>query len=79
VERILAVTATPKTALDRLAEKEQQQLQTLLGDGLVQPRSGKEYQELFDDNPSSESANDEATETNDGTTSGPAAEDSGPS
>jgi transposase len=49
IERILAIRATPKTALDTLAEKEQQQLKFLLGDEPVRPRSGKEYQKLLDD------------------------------
>jgi transposase len=49
IERILAIQATPKTALDALAEKEQQQLKFLLGDEPVRPRSGKDYQELLDD------------------------------
>jgi len=49
VERILAIQATPKTALDTLAEKEQQQLKSLLGDAPVRPRSGKDYQKLLDD------------------------------
>lgn len=48
IERILAIQATPKTALDTLAEKEQQQLKSLLGDDPVHPRSGKEYQQLLD-------------------------------
>lgn len=49
IERILAIRATPKTALDALAEKEQQQLKSLLGDDPVRPRSGKDYQKLLDD------------------------------
>jgi hypothetical protein len=49
IERILAIQATPKTALDTLAEKEQQQLKSLLGDEPVRPRSGKDYQKLLDD------------------------------
>jgi hypothetical protein len=49
IERILALSATPKTALDQLAEKEQQQLKSLLDEESVQPRSGKEYQQLLDD------------------------------
>lgn len=78
IERILAVTAVPKTALERLAEKEQQQLRELLGEGSVQPRTSKEYQELFEDRPA-ETADDEPTESDDGETAGPAAEDSEPS
>lgn len=49
IERILALSATPKTALDQLAEKEQQQLKSLLNEESVRPRSGKEYQQLLDD------------------------------
>ena len=74
IERILAVTATPKTALDRLAEKEQQQLHSLLDDGSVEPRSGKEYQELLDDQ-ASEAADHEPTDTPGDETRGPAEED----
>ena len=64
IERILAVAATPKTTLDRLADKEQQQLKNLLDDSSVQPRSGKEYQELFDLEPPEET-DDEPTDTPD--------------
>jgi hypothetical protein len=60
IERILAVTATPKPALDKLAEKESQQLKSLLGAGPVQPRSGKEYGELFRQ-PPSETQDDETS------------------
>jgi hypothetical protein len=49
VERILAIQATPKTALDALADQEQQQLKSLLGDTPVRPRSGQDYQKLVDD------------------------------
>ena len=49
IERILTIQATPKTALDSLAEKEQQQLKSLLGDEPVRPRSGKDYQKLLDE------------------------------
>jgi hypothetical protein len=48
IERILAIQATPKTALDTLAEKEQQQLKSMLGDDPVRPRSGRDYQQLLD-------------------------------
>ena len=78
IERILAVMAIPKTTLDRLADKERQQLDTLLGDGAVRPRSGQEYQELFDE-PTSETTDDEPTDTPDGETPGPAGDDSEPS
>jgi hypothetical protein len=49
IERILAIRAAPKTALDTLADKEEQQLKSLLGDDPVRPRSGKDYQKLLDD------------------------------
>jgi transposase len=48
IERILAIRATPKTALDTLAEKEQQQLKSLLGDQPIRPRTGQDYQKLLD-------------------------------
>jgi transposase len=64
IERILAIQAIPKTALDTLAEKEQQQLKSLLGDEPVRPRSGKDYQQLLDlDEDHSETA-DAANEQN---------------
>jgi hypothetical protein len=58
VERILAVSATPKTALDKLADKEQQQLRELLEGESVKPRTGQEYRELFDQPPTEEGADD---------------------
>jgi len=61
VERILAVAATPKTPLGKLAEQESQQLKSLLGDRPVPPRSGTEYGELFRNQPS-EAPDDEATD-----------------
>jgi transposase len=70
IERILAVTATPKTALDRLAEKEQKQLDALFKDPSVQPRSGKEYQQMFDD-PSDNRTDNETDNDNDNRTENP--------
>jgi hypothetical protein len=64
IERILAIQATPKTALDTLAEKEQQQLKSLLGDDPVRPRSGKEYQQLLDLHDENSEAADAANEQN---------------
>ena len=58
IERILAIRAVPKTALDTLAEKEQQQLKSLLGDDPIRPRSGKDYQQLLDEQ-TSEAPNNE--------------------
>jgi len=61
IERILAVTATPRPALDKLAEHESQQLKSLLGDRPVAPRSGQEYGDLFRHQPS-EPADHETTD-----------------
>ena len=67
IERILAIQATPKTALDTLAEKEQQRLSCLLGDEPVRPRSGKDYQKLLDfDHEHNDAANEQNAEENDG-------------
>jgi hypothetical protein len=62
IERILAIEARPKTALDRLAEEEQQQLKFMLGEETVKPRSGKEYQDLLDEL-ASEADNDSTNST----------------
>jgi hypothetical protein len=51
VERILAVTATPKTSLDKLAEEETRQLRLLLDEEPIRPRTGKEYRDLFQNLP----------------------------
>ena len=48
IERILAVTAAPKTALDHLADQEAKQLKFLLDAPPVTPRPGKEYDRLFE-------------------------------
>jgi hypothetical protein len=48
IERILAVKATPKTALDQMADQEARQLKSLLGDLPVLPRPGKEYDRFFE-------------------------------
>lgn len=48
IERILAVMATPKTALDQMADQETRQLNSLLSDPPVTPRPGKEYDRLFE-------------------------------
>jgi len=79
IERILAVAATPKAALDKLAEQESQQLKSLLGEGPVQPRSGKAYGQLFG-NPPAEPLDDETTHDDpspepDESPHGPASED----
>jgi hypothetical protein len=60
IERILAVTATPKTSSDKLAEEETRQLRLLLGEEPIRPRTGKEYGDLFRNLPSpSETSPDE--------------------
>jgi hypothetical protein len=48
VERILAIRATPRTALDRLAEREQGHLRSLLNDLPTRPRDTAEYQHLLE-------------------------------
>jgi transposase len=47
VERILAVQARPKTALDRMAEDKPSHLGELLGDDPTPPRPAAEYQHLL--------------------------------
>jgi hypothetical protein len=78
IERILAVAATPKAALDKLAEQESRQLKSLLGDRPVTPRSGKEYGELFrkpsSETPDHETASDDEPPQQDESGSGPANE-----
>lgn len=47
VERILAVQARPKTALDRMAEEESSHLGELLSEDRTPPRPATEYQQLL--------------------------------
>jgi len=47
VERILAVQAQPKTALDRMAEEESSHLEELLSDDPTPPRPATDYQQLL--------------------------------
>ena len=65
VERILAVQARPKTALERMAEEEPSHLKDLLSDDPTPPRSPTEYQHLLfeESDPHGETAEEE--ETND--------------
>lgn len=81
IERILAVSATPRPALDKLAEQESQQLKSLLGDRPVQPRSSKEYGELFRKEPAEpihdETTNHEPPPEPDESPPGPACENPG--
>ena len=65
IERILAVSATPKTSLDKLADKEQQQLHDLMGGESVKPRTGKEYRELFDQPCEEQEREDDTTDADD--------------
>ena len=62
VERILAVTATPKASLDKLAEEETRQLRSLLGEEPIRPRTGKEYGDLFRNLPSETNHDETPTE-----------------
>ncbi len=59
VERILAVKAQPKTALDHLAEAEQRHLSPLLTDDPAPPRPTSDYQQLLFEEPET---NDETNE-----------------
>ncbi|MFZ1137125.1 MAG: hypothetical protein WAN69_19400, partial [Candidatus Korobacteraceae bacterium] len=58
IERILAVQAKPKTALDRLAEEKPSHLGELLSDNPTPPRPATEYQHLLFE----ESKHDEQSE-----------------
>jgi transposase len=51
VERILAARARPKTSLEKLAEQEQDHLQSLWGDDRVSPRPTAEYRAFFAEDP----------------------------
>ena len=53
--------ATPKTALDQMADQEARQLKSLLGDLPVLPRPGKEYDRFLEPR-SSEAGADETQE-----------------
>jgi transposase len=55
IERILAVTAVPKTALDQMADQEARQLKFLLDAPPVTPRPGQEYDRLFEPQPAEDS------------------------
>lgn len=74
IERILAVKATPKTTLDQLADKEQQQLKELLDDLPVPPRPATEYQTLLFDETDNH-ADEEDTEDSPEREPGPSPED----
>jgi transposase len=62
IERILAVQAKPKTALDRLAEEKPSHLGELLSDNPTPPRPATEYQHLLFEEPYHD---DQAEEKND--------------
>lgn len=68
VERILAVRATPRTALDRLAEREQGHLRSLMDDLPTRPRDTAEYQHLLEEQ-TSQGTPDGEDATKDDTTS----------
>jgi transposase len=50
IERILAAQAQPKTTLETLSEKTREQLDELLRQTPIEPRSTKEYQNLLEPN-----------------------------
>jgi hypothetical protein len=62
IERILAVQARPKTALDRMAEEEPSHLGDLLSDDPTPPRPATEYQNLLFEEPDDD---DQAKEKDD--------------
>ncbi len=68
IERILAVQARPKTALDRLAEEKPSHLKDLLADDPTPPRSTTDYQHLLgeDSEHHEPSEEDEPDEDDDG-------------
>ena len=47
VERILARSAQPRTALEKWAERQQEHLQELLGDQPLSPRPAADYRAFF--------------------------------
>ena len=51
VERILAARAQPKTTLEKLAEREQDHFQDLVGDNPVPPRPVTAYRDFFAEDP----------------------------
>jgi transposase len=89
VERILAARAQPKTALEKLAEQEQDHLRDLLGDNPVSPRPVAAYRGFFVEDPphvetalppdSTNSTNaTDATDPSSASTSGPPSTPPGP-
>jgi transposase len=50
IERILAAQAQPKTTLETLSEKTREQIDALLRQTPIEPRSTQEYQNLLDSN-----------------------------
>jgi hypothetical protein len=64
VERILAVQARPKTALDRMAEEESSHLKDLLSDDPTPPRPATDYQHLlFEESDGHDETPEEETDT----------------
>jgi hypothetical protein len=77
VERILARCAKPKTALEKWAEREQQQFQDLCGDQPVTPRPAADYRGFFhEDLPHAETTS--STKAADATDAGPPPPAAGP-
>ena len=71
VERILAVQARPKTALDRMVEEGSSHLEELLSDDPTPPRPATEYQQLLFTEPDQHDDPQEEKEEDD---NGPSAE-----
>jgi transposase len=83
VERILARRAKPKTALEKWAEREQQQLQDLCGDQPLTPRPVADYRGFFhEDLPHAETTPptqaDHAADPSDAADAGPSPPAAGP-
>jgi hypothetical protein len=83
VERILARRAKPKTALEKWAEREQQQLQDLCGDLPLTPRPVADYRGFFhEDLPHAETTPptqaDHAADPSDAADAGPSPPAAGP-
>jgi len=59
VERILAVQAEPRSAVEALQEEARDHLSGILRESPVLPRSGSEYQDLLENMPEPEGPEDE--------------------
>jgi hypothetical protein len=66
IERILAVTARPKTPLEQMMDREAEQWRSCGDAPPVVPRSGKEYDQLFDEGTSEAKSDESSKEDNPG-------------